>query len=94
MLVGLTLLESTSLVSLSAESYLGGTWNHGSDAFNVWSEYEHDTKTHYAAIQERGGNGTCTQDSAKAGYWANAYQGNNPTTDQLAYAGYGTIFCQ
>lgn len=94
MLVGVTLLGSISLVSLSAESYQGGTWNHGSDVFNVWSEYKHNSVSHYAAIQERGGHATCTDDSASAGYWANAYQGNNPTTDQIAYAGHGTTFCQ
>lgn len=93
MLLLLPILVVIGTTTFTAESYLGGTWNHGSDAFSVWSNYYHGTTSHYAAIDEQGGSNSCTMDSAAAGYDAKASQGQNPLTDQIARAGHGTTYC-
>lgn len=89
----LSIVATSGVISFSAKEYDGGEWTYGSSATSVWSNYFHDSVTHYAAIDEQGGNNTCTDDSAGAGHSARASQGQNPLTDQIARAGHGNRYC-
>lgn len=61
------------VTSFSAKSYGGGTWNYGSNTFNVWSEYLNNTKTHRATVHNnRSGVNTCVDSTKKN--WAIAKQ--------------------
>ncbi len=80
------LLVGINILAFSASDYQGGTWNHGSNAASVWSDYHHPSEDHWAAIYNQGtGNTTCVDEPADV--WANASEVQFPG-DQIAQAGH------
>lgn len=77
-------------ISLKAasESYRGGTWEHGVSSGFVYSNYLHNSKTHYARIYNTS-TGDMTCKDAVEGKWAKASEIQWPG-DQVAEAGWNT----
>ncbi|MFF1635169.1 lactococcin 972 family bacteriocin [Leifsonia sp. NPDC058248] len=62
---------------VSAETFSsapgGGTWQHGTDAWDVFSNYYHSSKSHTATACDNGGLvKTCKQAVAIKGNWASS----------------------
>lgn len=76
----------TPTAGLFAESYEGGTWEHGAGSW-VWSNYLHNSVTHYAKVHNTKSETTTCKDATKTN-WAKASQIQAPG-DQVPSAGHG-----
>lgn len=73
--VGTTLATGVMLLAfaspaLAATAYVGGgTWNYGTGAGRVWSDYLHNTKCHGSSVQ---GQYYASSGNVSPRYWARA----------------------